>query len=68
LHTLAKVPLLKCGIEEIKKFQAVMPEYQIHVSKEHFNGIIALAPQILSLFLIVIKHGFVFKERSKSTN
>jgi hypothetical protein len=41
LHTLAKVPLLKCGIEEIKKFQAVMPEYQIHVvSKEHFNGII----------------------------
>jgi hypothetical protein len=46
LHTLAKVPRLKCGIEEIKKFQAVMPEYQIHVvSTEHFNGIIYHGPE-----------------------
>ena len=41
LHKKAGVPLQKCGIEEIKKFQAVLPQYQILVlSKEHFNGII----------------------------
>lgn len=41
LHTLANVPHQKCGIEEIKQFQTVMPEYQIHIiSKGHFNGII----------------------------
>ncbi|WAR15803.1 hypothetical protein MAR_030397 [Mya arenaria] len=41
LHQKAGVPLQRCGIEEVKKFQAVLPNYQIHVlSKEHFNGII----------------------------
>ncbi|CAC5385560.1 KRAB [Mytilus coruscus] len=41
LYILAKVPHHKCGIEEIKQFQTVMPEYQINVvSKDHFNGII----------------------------
>ncbi|WAR29495.1 ZN358-like protein [Mya arenaria] len=41
LHKKAGVPLQRCGIEEVKKFQAVLPNYQIHVlSKEHFNGII----------------------------
>jgi hypothetical protein len=40
LHTLANLLLQKCGIEKIKQFQTVMPEYQIHIiSKEHFNGI-----------------------------
>ncbi|CAC5414093.1 unnamed protein product [Mytilus coruscus] len=46
LHTLANVPLHICGIEEINKFQAVMPVYQIHViSKEHFNGVIFQGPK-----------------------
>lgn len=41
LHQKAGVPPQKCGIEEVKKFQAVLPQYQIHVlSKDHFNGII----------------------------
>ncbi|WAR14681.1 ZN358-like protein [Mya arenaria] len=41
LHVKAGVPLGKCGIEEVKKFQAALPQYQIHVlSKDHFNGII----------------------------
>ena len=35
------VPLAKCGVEEIKRFQAVMKEYKIHViSKDHFKSII----------------------------
>ncbi|WAR09982.1 ZN358-like protein [Mya arenaria] len=41
LHRKANVPLKKCGIEEVKKFQAALPNYQIYVlSKDHFNGII----------------------------
>jgi len=41
LHYKAGVVIRKCGIEEVKKFQAVLPQYQIHVlSKDHFNGII----------------------------
>ena len=35
LHEKAVVPLAPCGLEEIKKFQTVLPQYQIHVlSKE----------------------------------
>lgn len=38
LHERAAVPIQKCAKEEVKKFQTVLPEYQIHVlSKEHFN-------------------------------
>ena len=45
LHKKAEVPLQQCGIEEVKKFQIVLPQYQIHVlSKEHFNGIIYEGP------------------------
>ena len=41
LHAKANVPLAKCGIEEIKEFQRVLPDYQIYVlSKEHLNAII----------------------------
>lgn len=41
LHERAGVPLQKCGLEEVKKFQSILPNYQIHVlSKDHFNGII----------------------------
>ena len=39
LHETAGVPLGPCGIEEIKKFQAVLPGYQLNVvSKEHLNA------------------------------
>lgn len=45
LHFEANVPLKRCGIEEIKRFQAVLKDYQIHVvSKEHFNAIIYEGP------------------------
>ena len=46
LHQQADVPLVRCGIEEIKKFQSVLPGFQIHVlSKEHFNSIIYSGPE-----------------------
>ena len=46
LHNKAGVPLQKCGFEEVKQFQAVISNYQIHVlSKEHFNGIIYEGPK-----------------------
>ena len=46
LHDRASVPLGKCGIPEIKRFQEVMPEYQIYVlSKGHFNAIIYEGPE-----------------------
>lgn len=41
LHQLAEVQLSKCDLEDIKKFQLVLPDYQIHViSKEAFNGVV----------------------------
>lgn len=46
LHNKAGVPLQCCCIEEVKQFQAVLPNYQIHVlSKEHFNAIIYERPK-----------------------
>lgn len=45
LHYEANVPLKRCGIEEIKQFQAVFKDCQIHViSKEHFNAIVYEGP------------------------
>lgn len=45
LHYEANVPLKRCGIEEIKQFQAVLKDCQIHViSKEHFNAIVYEGP------------------------
>ncbi|XP_053390102.1 uncharacterized protein LOC128553023 [Mercenaria mercenaria] len=41
LHRKADAPLRKCGVDEIKKFQSCLLNYQIHVvSKAHFNAII----------------------------
>lgn len=41
LHKNAGVPLQKCGLVEVKRFQAVLPNYQIYVlSKDRFNGIV----------------------------
>lgn len=46
LHKKAKVPLTRCGMEEVKQFQAILPTYQIHVlSKEHFNAVIYEGPE-----------------------
>ena len=36
LHEQAGVPLGPCGIEEIKKFQAVLPGYQLNVVSKNF--------------------------------
>ena len=46
LHQQAGVPVGKCGIEDIKKFQEVLPGFQILVvSKDHFNAIIYSGPE-----------------------
>lgn len=46
LHKRAGEPLKKCGLEEVKQFQTVLSNYQIHVlSKEHFNAIIYEGPE-----------------------
>ena len=46
LHRLAGVPFRRCNIEDIKQFQSVLPDYQIHVlSKESFNAIIFQGPE-----------------------
>lgn len=45
LHHKANVPMGKCGIEEVKMFQASLLNYQIHVvSKAHFNAIVYQGP------------------------
>ena len=46
LHSHAGVPHGQCGIDEVKRYQAVMVGYQIHlVSREHFNAIIYKGPE-----------------------
>ena len=41
LHRKAEVPLTRCGIEDVKQFQTILPAYQKHVlPKEHFNAIV----------------------------
>ena len=45
LHEKASVPLGQCGIEEVKKFQSYLTDYQINiVSKEHLNMLIYSGP------------------------
>ena len=45
LHHKAGVPLTPCGIDEIKLFQAVLPDYQlVVVSGDHFDAIIYKGP------------------------
>lgn len=45
LHRKANVPLHRCGIEEVKQFQATLLEYQIHIlSKDHFNATVYSGP------------------------
>lgn len=45
LHRKAQVELKPCGIEEVKRFKAALPNYKIHaLSKEMFNGIIYKGP------------------------
>ena len=46
LHARADVPLGKCGVAEVKKFQEVLPNYQILVvSRDHSNAIIYSGPE-----------------------
>ena len=46
LHESAGVPYGSCGISEIKKFQAALPDYQLNViSKEHLNALIYSGPE-----------------------
>ena len=47
LHVKANVPLGVCGIDDIKRFQTVLADYQIHfVSRDHFNGMIYTGPEV----------------------
>ena len=46
LHSQANVPHGKCGIDEIKKFQALLQDHQIIVvSFEHMNSVIFSGPE-----------------------
>ena len=46
LHRQANVPFRKCTIEDVRTFQNVLPDYQIHVlSKESFNAIVFKGPE-----------------------
>ena len=46
LHESAGVPLGTCGIPEVKKVQAALPDYQLDViSKEHLNALIYPGPE-----------------------
>ncbi|CAG2245162.1 unnamed protein product [Mytilus edulis] len=46
LHEKANIPLKACDLEDIKQFQSVMNDCQIHVvSQQHFNGIIFQGPE-----------------------
>ncbi len=44
LHEKAGVPHARCGVEELKKFQDVMPDYQIYV-RDQLNGNIYTGPE-----------------------
>ena len=47
LHHEAGVLLTPCGIDEIKLFQAVLPDYQlVMVSGDHFDAIIYKGPEM----------------------
>ena len=55
LHHKAGVPLTPCGIEEIKLFQAVLPDYQlVVVSGDHFDAIIYKGPETEKPVLFVL--------------
>ena len=57
LHERVQVPLAACGIEEIKKFEAVLPDYQIVVvSADYFNAIIYKA-QAAEKVIYLYHHG-----------
>ena len=46
LHESGSVPFGSCGIPEVKKFQASLPDYQLNViSKEHLNALIYSGPE-----------------------
>ncbi|WAQ93901.1 hypothetical protein MAR_006372 [Mya arenaria] len=56
LHEKAEVPMQKCEIEEVTRFQAILSQHQIHVlSKEYFNGIIYAGPDGASFVQPVIR-------------
>jgi len=58
LHDTASVPLGKCGVDEVKRFQNNLPGYQIHViSQEHFNGIIYAGPEAANKIFLYYHDG-----------
>ena len=47
LHQKADVPKEPCGIDNFKKFQQILQNYQLHVvSADHVNGIIYSGPKV----------------------
>ena len=58
LHQQAGVSLQPCGIEEAKKFQAVLADYQlVIVSAEHFDSIIFKGPTQEKVIYLYLHHG-----------
>ena len=54
----ANLPLKRCGLEDVKKFQEVIPEYQIVVvSAEHFNRIVFKGPSAEKVIYLYFHDG-----------
>ena len=46
LHEKAGITLKACGVDDVKSFQNVLPEFRIHIlSKDHFNSVIYQGPE-----------------------
>ena len=53
LHEKAGVPLGQCGIQEVKKFETYLTDYQVNiVSKEHLNSLISSGPEAPKLICL----------------
>ena len=60
LHKEAKVPFNACGLDQVKTFQEVIPNYQLCVvSKEHLNEIVWSGPyKSKGIYLLYNDHHF----------
>ena len=55
LHRQAGVPLAKCGTDQIKQFQDVLPDYQLVVcSRDYANAVIKGNPRLPDRFICII--------------
>lgn len=58
LHSRAGVPVKRCGLEKVKKFQEVLPEYQlVIVSAECFDQIVYKGPDADKVIFLYFHNG-----------